>query len=43
MIRAGLKVAHVEEWAPSREQIAATPEAAEALDRPIFLLVAASR
>jgi SAM-dependent methyltransferase len=43
MIRAGLKVAHVEEWAPSREQIAAMPEAAEALDRPIFLLVAASR
>ena len=43
MIRAGFRVAHVEEWAPSPEQIAAAPEAAEALDRPIFLLIAATR
>lgn len=43
MIQVGFKVTHVEEWRPTRDQIAATPEAAEALDRPIFLLIAATR
>jgi SAM-dependent methyltransferase len=43
LIRAGFAIRHVEEWAPGAEQIAETPEAAEALDRPIFLLIAASR
>jgi SAM-dependent methyltransferase len=43
LIRAGFAIRHVEEWAPTPEQVAATPDAAEALDRPIFLLIAASR
>lgn len=40
---AGLFILRVEEFAPSAEQVAANPELAEELDRPMFLLVSAER
>lgn len=43
LIRTGFTLDHVEEWAPTESQIAAQPEMAEELERPIFLLVAARR
>jgi SAM-dependent methyltransferase len=43
LIEAGFAVRHVEEWAPSEAQIAANPEWAEELERPMFLLMAAQR
>lgn len=43
LIRTGFQIAHVEEWRPSDAQIAAHPEWAEELDRPMFLLIAADR
>lgn len=43
LIRCGFTVAHVEEWAPTDEQIAARPELSEERERPMFLLVAARR
>ncbi len=43
LIRAGFAVERVEEFRPTAEQIAAAPELAEELERPMFLLVAARR
>lgn len=43
LIRVGLAVAHVEEWGPTPEQIAAQPSLGEERLRPPFLLVAARR
>lgn len=43
LIRAGFAIAHVEEWQPSDEQIAAHPEWREERDRPMFLLLSARR
>jgi len=43
LIRAGFTIAHVEEWAPSGEQIAANPEWAEERERPMFLLMSVQR
>jgi len=43
LIRAGFTIAHVEEWAPSEEQIAANPEWAEERERPMFLLMSVQR
>jgi hypothetical protein len=43
LIRSGFTVGHVEEFSPTAEQIAAKPELAEELERPMFLLVAARR
>ena len=43
LIVAGFTIRHVQEWAPTTEQIAGHPEWAEELDRPTFLLVAAQR
>lgn len=43
LIRTGFTIAHVEEWRPSDAQIAAHPEWAEELDRPMFLIIAADR
>ena len=43
LIRAGFTIAHVQEWAPSDEQIAANPEWAEERERPMFLLIAVQR
>lgn len=43
LIRLGFTIAHVEEWGPTEEQVAAQPELAEERDRPMFLLIAARR
>lgn len=43
LIRAGFAIAHVEEWGPTDEQIDAKPEWAKERNRPMFLLVAATR
>jgi len=39
----GFAISHVEEWGPTREQIAARPELADERQRPPFLLVEARR
>ncbi|CAN7166774.1 class I SAM-dependent methyltransferase [Bosea sp. LjRoot90] len=43
LIGVGLRLLHVEEWAPTREQIAAEPDWAKERERPAFLLIAAER
>ena len=43
LIRAGFIIAHVEEWGPTNEQVAANPELAEERERPMILLVSAHR
>jgi SAM-dependent methyltransferase len=43
LIRVGFTVLHVEEWSPTEAQIAAKPDLAQELERPMFLLVAAQR
>lgn len=39
----GFAIRHVEEWAPTAEQIAADPDLADERERPMFLLVSARR
>ncbi|AGB43785.1 methylase involved in ubiquinone/menaquinone biosynthesis [Mesorhizobium australicum WSM2073] len=43
LIRAGFTIEHVEEFSPTDAQIAARPDLAEELERPMFLLVSACR
>ncbi|UFN47987.1 methyltransferase domain-containing protein [Roseomonas sp. OT10] len=43
LIVAGFTLRHVEEWHPDQAQLAAHPEWAEEMDRPMFLLIAAGR
>jgi ubiquinone/menaquinone biosynthesis C-methylase UbiE len=43
LIRLGFSISHVEEWAPTAEQVAAEPSWADERHRPPFLLVAARR
>jgi SAM-dependent methyltransferase len=43
LIDTGFAIAHVDEWGPSDEQIAACPELAEERERPMMLLVSAHR
>jgi SAM-dependent methyltransferase len=43
LIRLGFKTSHVEEWGPTDEQIAATPDLADERERPMFLLVASQK
>jgi SAM-dependent methyltransferase len=43
LINTGFKIAHVEEWGPTKQQIAARPELAQERERPMFLLVSARR
>ncbi|MBB3590138.1 SAM-dependent methyltransferase [Rhizobium sp. BK529] len=43
LVSAGFAICHVEEWAPSEQDLANHSEWAEELDRPTFLLVAAER
>jgi SAM-dependent methyltransferase len=43
LIEAGFLIGHVEEFCPTQAQIAARPELAEELERPMFLLVQARR
>ncbi|WP_342360257.1 class I SAM-dependent methyltransferase [Terrarubrum flagellatum] len=41
LLKAGLTIAHLEEWRPSEAQIAARPELGEELERPMFFLISA--
>jgi SAM-dependent methyltransferase len=43
LIAAGFTIRHVEEWRPTAEQLTAQPDLADEVDRPMLLLVAASR
>ncbi|MBB6099692.1 SAM-dependent methyltransferase [Deinobacterium chartae] len=43
LITRGFTVRHLEEWGPTDAQVAAQPELAEERERPMFLLVAATR
>jgi SAM-dependent methyltransferase len=43
LINTGFTIAHVEEWGPTKQQIAARPELAQERERPMFLLVSARR
>jgi SAM-dependent methyltransferase len=43
LIEAGFAVDHLEEFCPTRDQIAAHPDMAEEIDRPTFLLMRARR
>jgi SAM-dependent methyltransferase len=43
LLRIGFAISHVEEWGPTKEQIASRPEWADERQRPPFLLVAARR
>jgi SAM-dependent methyltransferase len=43
LIRHSFELRHVEEWRPTDAQIAARPELAEELERPMFVLVSARR
>jgi hypothetical protein len=43
LIRLGFTLSHLEEWGPTDDQIAASPELTEDRERPMFLLVAARR
>lgn len=43
LLQAGLRIGRVEEFCPDPQQIAADPDLAEELERPMFLLAAAHR
>lgn len=43
LIQTGFTITHVQEWAPTQEQLAAQPALAEERDRPMMVLVAATR
>lgn len=43
LIGAGFAIRHVQEWSPTADQVAANPNLAEELERPMMLLVAAGR
>jgi SAM-dependent methyltransferase len=43
LIGAGFTLRHVQEWRPSAEQIAANPDLAEEMERPMILIVDAQR
>lgn len=43
LLRAGFAIRRLEEWRPSDQQLAARPDLAEELDRPMFLLISAAK
>jgi hypothetical protein len=43
LIDTGFTIRQVQEWKPSVEQLAANPNLAEEMDRPMILLIAAQR
>ena len=43
LIAAGLAIRHVEEWHPTAQQIAAAPALAKEMERPMMVLVSATR
>lgn len=43
LIGAGFAIRHVQEWAPTAEQVGRNPELAEEMERPMILIVSAQR
>jgi hypothetical protein len=43
LVGAGFTIRHVREWAPTPDQIAANPDLAEELERPMILIVSVQR
>lgn len=43
LLKAGFRLTHIEEWAPSLEQVADNPEWAKERERPPFLLIACAK
>jgi len=43
LIETGFTIRHVEEWAPTSEQLAAIPDLADEMERPMLLIVSARR
>jgi SAM-dependent methyltransferase len=43
LIGAGFAIRHVQEWAPTADQVAANPDLAEEIERPMILIVSAQR
>lgn len=43
LVRSGFGISHINEWGPSKEQVASRPEWASERQRPPFLLLACSR
>jgi hypothetical protein len=43
LLKQGFHLLRLEEWGPDQEQIAASPELAEEIHRPPFLLIAARK
>jgi SAM-dependent methyltransferase len=43
LVAAGFAIRHVQEWAPTAEQIANNPDLAEEVERPMILIVSAQR
>lgn len=43
LIGAGFTIRHVREWAPTEDEVAADPDLAEEMDRPMMLIVSARR
>ncbi|MFD2206363.1 class I SAM-dependent methyltransferase [Kiloniella antarctica] len=43
LITNGFEIRHVQEWAPTREQVSQYPELLEEIDRPMMLLVSAQK
>jgi SAM-dependent methyltransferase len=43
LIRSGFTVQHVQEWAPTADQLAAMPDLADEIERPMMLIVSAQR
>jgi SAM-dependent methyltransferase len=43
LIQTGFAIRHVEEWAPTPDQLEATPALAEEIDRPMLLIISAQR
>jgi SAM-dependent methyltransferase len=43
LIGAGFAIRHVQEWAPTADQIASNPDLAEEVERPMILIVSAQR
>jgi hypothetical protein len=42
-IGAGFTIRHVQEWAPTAEQVERNPELGEEMERPMILIVSAQR
>ncbi len=43
LIQSGFAIRHVQEWSPTAEEVAANPDLAEELERPMMVLISAKR